>query len=59
MINLRSYPVELRRQLRTRMEAAAGDLPDVRVLRARRRALKGVAERTTLARVERTTHQPS
>ncbi|MEP7019351.1 MAG: adenylate/guanylate cyclase domain-containing protein [Pseudonocardiales bacterium] len=33
--------------------AAAGELSGVRVLRARRRALKGVAERTTVARVER------
>jgi adenylate cyclase len=32
--------------------AAAGELADVRVLRARRRALKGVAERTTVSRVE-------
>jgi len=33
--------------------AAAGELSGVRVLRARRRALKGVAERTTVARVQR------
>jgi adenylate cyclase len=35
--------------------AAAGELPDVRVLRTRRRALTGVAERTTVSRVERVT----
>ncbi len=33
--------------------AAPGELSDVRVLRARRRALKGVTERTSVSRVER------
>ena len=32
--------------------AAAGDLPGVRVLRSRRRALKGVADRVAVSRVE-------
>ena len=31
---------------------AAGDLPDVRVLRPRRRALKGVADKIAISRIE-------